>query len=178
MQPFAPAHNISEAAGDSFNKQPGTAKMEESKLSMIVPFFSWELSTPLSSPKLQDTKEEQIFEILNEIDKAVSSTKLGTYHSKIPEFTEEEFTQRQEFLIQHLHDDNLTTTNDQSLGTLSHDKALMRQLVETSRQIMLSFVPKVGSSTVHTLLKRFWGCVDMICRVRNRPSSYIHGSLY
>ncbi|KAH0526770.1 hypothetical protein TsFJ059_010052 [Trichoderma semiorbis] len=52
----------------------------------------------------------------------------------------------------------------QLLGILSPDKELMGQLVTVSRQILWSFLPKTGSSTVHPLLKRFWGCMDIIRR--------------
>ncbi|KKP07345.1 hypothetical protein THAR02_00542 [Trichoderma harzianum] len=52
----------------------------------------------------------------------------------------------------------------QSLGILSPDKDLMEQLVTVSRQILWSFLPKTGNSTVHPLLKRFWGCMDIIRR--------------
>ncbi|KAF3076308.1 hypothetical protein CFAM422_001597 [Trichoderma lentiforme] len=52
----------------------------------------------------------------------------------------------------------------QSLGILSPDKEMMEQLVTVSRRILWSFLPKTGSSTVHKLLKRFWGCMDIIRR--------------
>ncbi|KAL6694048.1 hypothetical protein J3F84DRAFT_395752 [Trichoderma pleuroticola] len=62
-----------------------------------------------------------------------------------------------------VHDD-VAMKQAQSLGILSPDKELMEQLVTVSRQILWSFLPKTGSSTVHPLLKRFWGCMDMIRR--------------
>ncbi|KAL6863564.1 hypothetical protein J3F83DRAFT_744819 [Trichoderma novae-zelandiae] len=51
----------------------------------------------------------------------------------------------------------------QALGLTSHDKTLVKQLVEVSQQIIWSFIPNTGGSVIHTLLKRFWGCVDIIC---------------
>ncbi|KAK5987540.1 hypothetical protein PT974_11672 [Cladobotryum mycophilum] len=54
--------------------------------------------------------------------------------------------------------------HSQSMGMMSHDQLLMKRLVEASRQIIWSFTPKRGSSMIHILLKRFWGCVDTICR--------------
>lgn len=61
---------------------------------------------------------------------------------------------------------NVARKQAQLLGILSPDKELMEQLVTVSRQILWSFLPKTGSSTVHPLLKRFWGCMDIIRRVR------------
>lgn len=55
----------------------------------------------------------------------------------------------------------------QALGLVSHDKTLARQLVETSQQIIWSFIPNTGGSVIHTLLKRLWGCVDIMCLVKN-----------
>ncbi|KAL5091289.1 hypothetical protein Trisim1_003258 [Trichoderma cf. simile WF8] len=60
--------------------------------------------------------------------------------------------------------DDVARKQAQSLGILSPDKELMEQLVTVSRQILWSFLPKTGSSTVHKLLKRFWGCMDIIRR--------------
>ncbi|PTB65716.1 hypothetical protein BBK36DRAFT_1202489 [Trichoderma citrinoviride] len=51
----------------------------------------------------------------------------------------------------------------QALGLASHDKTLMKQLVKLSQQIVWSFIPNTGGSEIHTLMKRFWGCVDAIC---------------
>ncbi|KAL9468828.1 hypothetical protein ACSS6W_010522 [Trichoderma asperelloides] len=56
---------------------------------------------------------------------------------------------------------NLSQT--QALGLISHDKALAKQLVEISQQIIWSFIPDTGGSVIHTLLKRLWGCVDIMC---------------
>ncbi|KAH0489515.1 hypothetical protein TgHK011_009940 [Trichoderma gracile] len=50
-----------------------------------------------------------------------------------------------------------------ALGLISHDKALVKQLVEMSQQIVWSFVPHTGGAVIHSLMKRFWGCVDLIC---------------
>ncbi|KAJ4854886.1 corA-like mg2+ transporter protein domain-containing protein [Trichoderma breve] len=60
--------------------------------------------------------------------------------------------------------DGVARKQAQSLGIFSPDKELMEQLVTVSRQILWSFLPKTGSSTVHPLLKRFWGCMDIIRR--------------
>ncbi|UKZ95228.1 uncharacterized protein TrAFT101_010077 [Trichoderma asperellum] len=51
----------------------------------------------------------------------------------------------------------------QALGLISHDKALAKQLIEISQQIIWSFIPDTGGSVIHTLLKRLWGCVDIMC---------------
>ncbi|EHK45638.1 hypothetical protein TRIATDRAFT_88959 [Trichoderma atroviride IMI 206040] len=50
-----------------------------------------------------------------------------------------------------------------ALGLVSHDKALAKQLVEISQQIIWSFIPDTDGSVIHTLLKRLWGCVDIMC---------------
>ncbi|KAK1242525.1 hypothetical protein MKX08_005337 [Trichoderma sp. CBMAI-0020] len=50
-----------------------------------------------------------------------------------------------------------------ALGLVGHDKALAKQLVEMSQQIIGSFIPDTGGSVIHTLLKRLWGCVDIMC---------------
>ncbi|KAL7953800.1 hypothetical protein V8C34DRAFT_320505 [Trichoderma compactum] len=63
-------------------------------------------------------------------------------------------------MVQH----DVAMKQAQSLGILSPGKELMEQLVTVSRQILWSFLLKTGSSTVHPLLKRFWGCVDTIRR--------------
>lgn len=55
----------------------------------------------------------------------------------------------------------------QSSSFISQNKTLVVQLVEVSQQIIWSFVPKTGGSVIHTLLKRFWGCVDIMCLVRD-----------
>ena len=60
----------------------------------------------------------------------------------------------------------------QALGLTSHDKTLMKQLVKLSQQIVWSFIPNTGGSEIHTLMKRFWGCVDAICLVSNFLPSY------
>ncbi|KAL7954776.1 hypothetical protein V8C34DRAFT_293425 [Trichoderma compactum] len=51
----------------------------------------------------------------------------------------------------------------QALGLISHDKALVKQLVGMSQQIVWSFIPNTGGSRIHTLMKRLWGCVDIMC---------------
>ncbi|KAK4078151.1 uncharacterized protein Triagg1_3167 [Trichoderma aggressivum f. europaeum] len=51
----------------------------------------------------------------------------------------------------------------QALGLISHDKALVKQLVGMSQQIAWSFIPNTGGSRIHTLMKRLWGCVDIMC---------------
>ncbi|KAL7921518.1 hypothetical protein ACQKWADRAFT_121325 [Trichoderma austrokoningii] len=51
----------------------------------------------------------------------------------------------------------------QTLSLASHNKTLAKQLVETSQQIISSFIPATGGSVIHSLLKRLWGCVDIIC---------------
>ncbi|KAK0766313.1 hypothetical protein N5P37_000034 [Trichoderma harzianum] len=51
----------------------------------------------------------------------------------------------------------------QALGLISHDKTLVKQLVGMSQQIVWSFIPNTGGSRIHTLMKRLWGCVDMMC---------------
>ncbi|KAL7783912.1 hypothetical protein V8C43DRAFT_325663 [Trichoderma afarasin] len=69
-----------------------------------------------------------------------------------------------EITLPAIGQDDVTMKQAQSLGILSPDKELMEQLVTVSRQILWSFLPKTGSSTVHKLLKRFWGCMDIIRR--------------
>ncbi|PNP50405.1 hypothetical protein THARTR1_08932 [Trichoderma harzianum] len=69
-----------------------------------------------------------------------------------------------EITLSAMVQDDVAMKQAQSLGILSPDKELMEQLVTVSRQILWSFLPKTGSSTVHPLLKRFWGCMDMIRR--------------
>lgn len=54
-----------------------------------------------------------------------------------------------------------------ALGLVSHDKALAQQLIEVSQQLIWSFIPDTGGSVIHTLLKRLWGCVDIMCLVNN-----------
>lgn len=71
-----------------------------------------------------------------------------------------------EITLPAIGQDDVAMKQAQSLGILSPDKELMEQLVTVSRQILWSFLPKTGSSTVHPLLKRFWGCMDIIRRVR------------
>ncbi|KAJ4855919.1 corA-like mg2+ transporter protein domain-containing protein [Trichoderma breve] len=51
----------------------------------------------------------------------------------------------------------------QALGLISHDKTLVKQLVGMSQQIVWSFIPNTGGSRIHTLMKRLWGCVDIMC---------------
>lgn len=53
----------------------------------------------------------------------------------------------------------------QALGLISHDKTLVKQLVGMSQQIVWSFIPNTGGSRIHTLMKRLWGCVDIMCLV-------------
>jgi hypothetical protein len=65
----------------------------------------------------------------------------------------------------------------QALGLVSHDKALTRQLVDMSRQIVSSFIPDTGGSVIHVLLKRLWGCVDIMCLVGNPSSSLLQSSM-
>ncbi|KAL7933008.1 hypothetical protein V8C35DRAFT_322811 [Trichoderma chlorosporum] len=71
---------------------------------------------------------------------------------------------------------DISTKPEQLLGILAPDKQLIEQLVEISQQILWSFMPKTGSSTVHILLKRFWGCIDTIRRQlvweENEPESH------
>lgn len=55
----------------------------------------------------------------------------------------------------------------QALGLISHDKTLVKQLVGMSQQIIWSFIPNTGGSRIHTLMKRLWGCVDIMCLVSN-----------
>lgn len=55
----------------------------------------------------------------------------------------------------------------QALGLISHDKTLVKQLVGMSQQIVWSFIPNTGGSRIHTLMKRLWGCVDIMCLVSN-----------
>ncbi|KAL7914047.1 hypothetical protein GGI35DRAFT_439276 [Trichoderma velutinum] len=50
-----------------------------------------------------------------------------------------------------------------ALGLISHDKSLVKQLVGMSQQIVWSFIPNTGGSRIHTLMKRLWGCVDIMC---------------
>ncbi|KAL6816346.1 hypothetical protein V8C40DRAFT_282248 [Trichoderma camerunense] len=69
-----------------------------------------------------------------------------------------------EITMPAIEQDDVAIKQAQSLGILSPDKELMEQLVTVSRQILWSFLPKTGSSTVHPLLKRFWGCMDIIRR--------------
>ncbi|PTB53816.1 hypothetical protein M431DRAFT_531469 [Trichoderma harzianum CBS 226.95] len=69
-----------------------------------------------------------------------------------------------EITLPAIGQDDVAMKQAQSLGILSPDKELMEQLVIVSRQILWSFLPKTGSSTVHKLLKRFWGCMDIIRR--------------
>lgn len=71
-----------------------------------------------------------------------------------------------EITLPAIGQDDVARKQAQSLGILSPDKELMEQLVTVSRQILWSFLPKTGSSTVHILLKRFWGSMDIIRRVR------------
>ncbi|KAL7801053.1 hypothetical protein V8C43DRAFT_326182 [Trichoderma afarasin] len=51
----------------------------------------------------------------------------------------------------------------QAFGLISHDKTLVKQLVGMSQQIVWSFIPNTGGSRIHTLMKRLWGCVDIMC---------------
>ncbi|KAL7948773.1 hypothetical protein V8C42DRAFT_312299 [Trichoderma barbatum] len=59
--------------------------------------------------------------------------------------------------------DEIYFNQTQDLGLISHDKALAKQLVEMSQQIIWSFVPNTGGAVIHTLMKRLWGCVDIMC---------------
>ncbi|UKZ54094.1 hypothetical protein TrVGV298_007900 [Trichoderma virens] len=219
---------------DWTNDKQNTVKLQESRISRTVPFFLWGPCIPMSSTTLRSAKEADMIKLLNEADKAISTSQLGIYYyGKIPELTEEDFLYRQDVsngsspgdlsikrerpTHQHtgpmtvdnsvkgqgsvnsapntvqvnknvqMHQEQLNPTEGvkqnntgperknsstvrddialnqvRSLGILSPDKELMEQLVEISRQILRSFTPKTGSSTVHTLLKRFWGCLDII----------------
>lgn len=62
----------------------------------------------------------------------------------------------------------------QALGLISHDKTLAKQLVEMSQQIIWSFIPDTGGSLIHTVLKRLWGCVDIMCLVSNPLTLTLH----
>jgi hypothetical protein len=64
-------------------------------------------------------------------------------------------------------------SQSKALGLTSHDKALVKQLVGISQQIIWSFIPSTGGSVIHTLLKRLWGCVDVMCLVSNIFPSHI-----
>lgn len=64
-------------------------------------------------------------------------------------------------------DEQTHLSQTKALGLVSHDKALAKQLVEMSQQIIWSFIPDTGGSVIHTLLKRLWGCVDIMCLVSN-----------
>lgn len=65
-------------------------------------------------------------------------------------------------------------SQSQALGLTSHDKALVKQLVGMSQQIIWSFIPSTGGSVIHTLMKRLWGCVDVMCLVSDfHPLSYL-----
>jgi hypothetical protein len=142
-----------------------------------------------------------MIKLLDEADEAISNSQVGMYYYvKVPELTEEDFLSRQDIPSGGLQEDDLTiakeslthrnggpmtaditvkdnnlpnsvSTVEQSLGILSPDKELMEQLVIVIRQILWSFLPKTGSSTVHKLLKRFWGCMDIIRRVRPHHST-------
>ncbi|KAK4085052.1 uncharacterized protein Triagg1_42 [Trichoderma aggressivum f. europaeum] len=69
-----------------------------------------------------------------------------------------------EITLSAMVQDNVAMKQAQSLGIWSPDKELMKQLVTVSRQVLWSFLPKTGSSTVHILVKRFWSCMDIIRR--------------
>lgn len=64
-------------------------------------------------------------------------------------------------------DEQTHLSQTKAIGLVSHDKALAKQLVEMSQQIIWSFIPDTGGSVIHTLLKRLWGCVDIMCLVSN-----------
>ncbi|EGR45372.1 uncharacterized protein TRIREDRAFT_111307 [Trichoderma reesei QM6a] len=59
--------------------------------------------------------------------------------------------------------ENTQFIQTKAIGLISHDKTLVKQLVGMSQQIVWSFVPHTGGAVIHTLMKRFWGCVDRIC---------------
>ncbi|KAL7806375.1 hypothetical protein V8C44DRAFT_339037 [Trichoderma aethiopicum] len=50
-----------------------------------------------------------------------------------------------------------------ALGLISHDKTLVKQLVELVQRIVWSFILHTGGAVIHTLIKRLWGCVDLMC---------------
>ncbi|PTB73789.1 hypothetical protein M440DRAFT_1381694 [Trichoderma longibrachiatum ATCC 18648] len=60
---------------------------------------------------------------------------------------------------------DITLSNQtKAVGLISHDKTLVKQLVDMSQQIVWSFIPPhTGGAVIHTLMKRFWGCVDLMC---------------
>lgn len=71
-----------------------------------------------------------------------------------------------------LHEDT-SSSRTQALGLTSHDQTIVKQLVGMSQQIVWPFIPNIGGAVIHTLMKRFWGCVDSMCLVSNFLSSVI-----
>ena len=53
----------------------------------------------------------------------------------------------------------------QAVQTMTHDKILMKQLLEVSRGILSAFLPDSGSPLTHHVSVRFWGAVDAVFRV-------------
>ncbi|RFU78498.1 mg2+ transporter [Trichoderma arundinaceum] len=139
------------AADDTVNPKTNADKAQGSRLSKIVPFFLWGPSIPISSLTPQGAKEEKMVELLTKVHKDISNSRLGKYYYvKIPEFTEEEFISRQEFLNGSLQDGSLFITKDDVIqmtsGTMINDQKMMGGL---SSHNSSNDIKKVDKLQVH-----------------------------
>lgn len=239
--------------GDNAEMSPygssNATKVETRPVQTAVPFFFWKQNSATNTFSSEDTPEQVLIKLLDQIDERISSDPISRYYLKVPELTMDDVLSRQESLQEtSLEKDSITlksepnqvdkssgqgtidirtgnifgyrsstkstkTTNPdnnpaieskvpegdgkpaldnapsstnvspgrdaheqtnfshtQALGLVSHDKTLAKQLVEMSQQIIWSFIPDTGGSVIHTLLKRLWGCVDIMCLVSNPPA--------
>lgn len=250
-------------------------KVEARPLRTAVPFFFWKRNSVSNTFSTQDTPEQVLIKLLDQIDERISGDPISRYYLKVPELTMGDVLSRQESLqeassekdsttlqkdlnrldksvvqgtidirtsnrfayfrsseiqiemtdkgggdkdkVENVEALNTNLDNDsalkpktsegdnkpafdsvasptnvspdrgayeqtnfsqtQALGLVSHDKALAKQLVEMSQQIISSFIPDTGGSVIHTLLKRLWGCVDVMCLVGNPLTRVFQSSM-
>ncbi|RFU82062.1 hypothetical protein TARUN_142 [Trichoderma arundinaceum] len=102
-------------------------KVEILPVQVIIPFFCWKQSNGMGTFASQDTTEQILIKLLDQIDELISDDPINKYYSKVPELTMDDVLTRQPAFDDYVPEGDSSTIRDATAKLYSVEQVLWEE---------------------------------------------------